>query len=164
MKRTFYLIALSTLLLSLLFSCNKADKTGLLVPKDAGVVVHINSESLSSKLSWAEISQTDWFKDLAKETTDSTAQKLMGDPAHSGIDTKASMVFYLRKQGRGGYAVFTGSLKDPAAFEAFCKEINKGEAQATKESGLSYMKMEKSGVVTWNNARFAFIGNSPLPN
>jgi hypothetical protein len=30
--------------------------------------------------------------------------------------------------------VFTGSVKDPAAFEAFCKEINKGQAQATKES------------------------------
>lgn len=92
---------------------------GLLVPKDAGVVVHVNSASLSSKLSWEEISQTDWFKDLAKETTDSTAQKLMSEPAHSGIDTKASLVFYLRKLGRGGYAVFTGSVKDPAAFEAF---------------------------------------------
>jgi hypothetical protein len=164
MKRTFYFLTLSTVLLSLLFSCNKADKTGLLVPKDAGIVVHINSGSLSSKLSWEEISQTDWFKDLAKETTDSTAQKLLSDPAHSGIDTKASLVFYLRKQGRGGYAVFTGTMKDPAAFEAFCKEINKGEGQATKESGLSYMTMEKSGIVAWNNARFAYIGNSPLPD
>jgi len=137
---------------------------GLLVPKDAGVVVHVNSASLSSKLSWEEISQTDWFKDLAKETTDSTAQKLMSEPAHSGIDTKASLVFYLRKLGRGGYAVFTGSVKDPAAFEAFCKEINKGKAQATNESGISYMTMEKSGIVAWNNARFAYIGNSPLPD
>ena len=164
MKRTFYLITLSTLLLSFLFSCNKTDKTGLLVPKDAGVVVHVNSASLSSKLSWEEISQTDWFKDLTNETTDSTAQKLMSEPAHSGIDTKASLVFYLRKLGQGGYAVFTGSVKDPAAFETFCKEINKGKTQATKEAGLSFMTMEKSGIVTWNNTRFAYIGNSPLPD
>ena len=162
MKRTFFLITLPAFLFLFLISCGKADKTGLLVPKDAGVVIHVNSGSLSSKLSWDEISQTDWFRDLAKETTDSTAQKLLSDPAHSGIDTKASLVFYIKKQGRGGYLVFTGSVKDPAAFEAFCKEINKGDAQATKESGLSYMTMEKSGVVAWNNARFAYIGNSPL--
>jgi hypothetical protein len=28
----------------------------------------------------------------------------MSEPAHSGIDTKASLVFYLRRLGRGGYA------------------------------------------------------------
>ena len=164
MKRTLLLLTLSSLLILLALSCNKADKTGLLVPKDAGVVIHINSPSLSSKLSWEEISQTDWFKELAKETTDSTAQKLLTDPGHSGIDTKASLVFYINKQGRNGYLVFTGSVKDAAEFEAFCKEINKGEAQATKEADLSFMTMEKSGVVAWNKSRFAYIGNSPLPD
>ena len=164
MKRTLLLLTLSFAVLLLAISCNKADKTGLLVPKDAGVVIHINSASLSSKLSWDEISQTDWFKELSKETTDSTAQKLLNDPAHSGIDTKASLVFYVKKQGRNGYMVFTGSVKDAVAFEAFCKEINKGEAKTTKEAELSFMTTERSGIVAWNNSRFAYIGNSPLPN
>ena len=164
MKRILLSLILPSLVLFLAISCNKADKTGLLVPKDAGVVIHINSASLSSKLSWDEISQTDWFKELSKETTDSTAQKLLNDPAHSGIDTKASLVFYVKKQGRNGYLVFTGSVKDAVAFEAFCKEINKGETKATKEAGLNFITMERSGVVAWNNSKFAYIGNSPLPD
>ena len=164
MKRTLSLLTLSSLVLLFAISCNKADKTGLLVPKDAGVVVHINSASLSSKLSWEEISQTDWFKELSNHTTDSTAQKLLNDPAHSGIDTKAGLVFYIKKQGRNGYSVFTGSVKDAAAFESFCKEINKGAGKATKEADLSFMTMERSGIVAWNNSRFAYIGNSPLPD
>ena len=164
MKRTLNLSILSSLVLLIAISCNKGDKTGLLVPKDAGVVIHINSGALSSKLSWDEISQTDWFKELSNETTDSTAQKLLNDPAHSGIDTKASLVFYIKKQGRNGYVVFTGSVKDPVAFESFCKEVNKGAGKATKEADLSFMTMERSGIVAWDNSRFAYIGNSPMPD
>ena len=51
MKRVSLLLTLSSSVLLLAVSCKKGDKTGLLVPEDAGVVVHINSASLSSKLS-----------------------------------------------------------------------------------------------------------------
>ena len=112
MKRASLLLTLSLFVLLLVVSCKKGDKTGLLVPEDAGVVVHINSPSLSSKLSWEEISQTEWFQELSKEATDSTAQKLLKDPAQSGIDTKADLVFFIKKQGRGGYVAFTGTVKD----------------------------------------------------
>ena len=71
MKRVLSTLSLFALLLAV--SCKKGDKSGLLVPEDAGVVVHINSPSLSSKLSWEEISQTEWFQEISKEATDSTA-------------------------------------------------------------------------------------------
>ena len=163
MKRVSFLLTLSLFVLLLAVSCKKGDKTGLLVPEDAGVVIHINSPSLSSKLSWEEISQTEWFKELSKEATDSTAQKLLKDPGQSGIDIKADLVFYMKKQGRGGYVAFTGTVKDAAAFEAFNKEISKGEATVTKDGDISYMSSDKSGILAWNNSRFVYIGDSPLP-
>jgi Domain of unknown function (DUF4836) len=163
MKRVSLVLTLS-LLVVLLFgiSCKKADNTGLLVPEDAGVVIHINSPSLSSKLSWEEISQTEWFQEISKEATDSTAQKLLKDPGQSGIDIKADLVFYIKKQGRGGYVAFTGKVKDAATFEAFNKEISKGEATVTKDGDISYMTSNKSGILAWNSSRFVYIGDSPL--
>ena len=164
MKRVSLLLTLSLFTLVLVVSCKKSDKTGLLVPEDAGVVIHINSPSLSSKLSWEEISQTEWFQEMSKEATDSTAQKLLKDPGQSGVDTKADLIFYIKKQGRGGYVVFEGSVKDAAAFEAFNKEISKGEGTVTKDGDISYMSSNKPGILAWNSSKFAYIGDSPLPD
>lgn len=160
MKRVLSTLSLFVLLLAV--SCKKADKSGLLVPEDAGVVVHINSPSLSSKLSWEEISQTEWFQEISKDATDSTAAKLLKDPGQSGIDIKADLVFYVKKQGRGGYAAFTGTVKDAATFEAFNKEISKGEAAVTKDGDISYMSSDKSGILAWTSSRFVYIGDAPL--
>src|SRR5882724_8053909 len=97
-------------------SCGKkGGSSGLLVPKDAAIVVHINSASLSSKLSWDDIKQTGWFKEILKTETDTLGLKLLGDPTSSGVDTKKDFVFYLKKHGQGGYLVFEGSLADAAA-------------------------------------------------
>jgi len=165
MKRvSSLLLTLSFFVLFLAVSCKKGDKTGLLVPEDAGVVIHINSPSLSSKLSWEEISQTEWFQEISKEATDSTAQKLLKDPGQSGIDTKADLVFYIKKQGRGGYVAFAGTVKDGAAFEAFNKEISKGKATVTKDGDVSYMSTDKPGILAWTSSRFVYIGDSPLPD
>ena len=162
MKLTPFL-ALSFLVLFFGISCKKGGKTGLLVPKDAAVVIHINTASLTSKLSWEEISQTDWFKEMSNQANDSTAQRLLKDPGHSGIDTKSDLVFFMKRQGRGGYLVFEGSVKDAATFEAFNKEINKGAA-TSKEGGINYMPLERSGMLAWNNSKFAYVADSPLPD
>lgn len=61
MKRTPLLaaVAFASVMIS---SCNQGT-TGLPIPKDATVVVHINAASLTKKLSWKEIQATDWFKE-----------------------------------------------------------------------------------------------------
>jgi hypothetical protein len=153
--------------LAILFAAcgNKGGKSGLLVPKDAAMVVHINSSSLSSKLTWEEIRQTNWFKQLSKESTDSTAQQLLADPASSGIDTKADLVFYLKKQGKGSYMVFQGSLTDASAFEKLLLQVHKEEPKEVKQDGdFSYMASEKDGVILWDKSKFAFINNAEIPD
>ncbi|MEI9908579.1 MAG: DUF4836 family protein [Bacteroidota bacterium] len=165
MKRNSLLILLSAAVM-LFASCgNKGGKSGLLVPKDAAIVVHINSASLSSKLSWEEISQTNWFKEMSKEAKDTLAQQLLTNPASSGIDTKADLVFYMKKQGKGGYLVFEGSLTDAAAFEKLLKELTKENPQEVKKDGdFSYMFSENEGVVLWNKSNFAYIANAGIPD
>ncbi len=71
MKRKLFL---PVLIITVLFaSCKSGGDSGLLVPKDAAIVFHINNASLSSKLSWDEIKQTNWFNELSKQATDSLA-------------------------------------------------------------------------------------------
>jgi len=162
MTRKSFLILFSLVLL--FASCKKGGKSGLLVPEDAAIVVHINSSSLASKLSWEEIRQTNWFKEMAKETTDTTAQQLLADPANSGIDTKADLVFYMKKLGRGGYLIFEGSLTDAIAFETLAKKINKG-GQVSKNGDFQAMPAEHgNGTVVWNKSHFAYVANVPLPD
>ena len=97
-KRSLLILSVITILIA---SCGKqGGKSGLLVPKDAALVIHINSASLSSKLSWNEIKATAWFKKMHEqsESGDSLAQQLLDDPSRSGIDTKKDFVMFMKKK------------------------------------------------------------------
>lgn len=166
MRRNSFLI-LSACALLIAACGKKGGKSGLMVPKDAAIVVHINSESLTSKLSWEEIRQTNWFKEMSKDETDTLAKQLLADPATSGIDTKADLVFYMKRQGKGGYLVFEGGLSDASAFEKMLNEMRKkGEMSDVKKDGdFNYMTSDgNEGLVLWNKSSFAYINNAPLPD
>jgi hypothetical protein len=165
MRRNSFLI-LSACALLIAACGKKGGKSGLMVPKDAAIVVHINSQSLTSKLSWEEIRQTNWFKEMSKEATDTLAKQLLADPASSGIDTKADLVFYMKRQGRGGYLVFEGGITDAAAFEKMLKEVKKESvsSEVKKDGDFSYMAAENQGIVLWNKSNFAYLASTPLPD
>lgn len=164
MKRNLFLLTLLGAVLFLAPSCGKkGGSTGLLVPEDAAIVVHINNASLSSKLSWAEIQQSNWYRELSKETKDSMAQQLLNDPAISGVDAKSDFVFFIKKQGRGSYLVIEGSLKDAATFEAFVKNNSK-EFQPVKNGDITSLATAHDGVVSWNKSHFVYVADVPLPD
>ncbi len=140
-------------------SCGRSDKSNIAVPKDAAVVVQVNAKSLSSKLTWQEIKQSEWYKELYSQAPDSLAKKLMEDPQSSGIDTDADIVFFMRKLGEGGYVVFEGTLKDPATYEAFNKNISK-QATVQKDGDLNILKSENT-VSTWTTTRFIYVIDAP---
>jgi hypothetical protein len=159
MQRKSLFVILATAVV-LIVSCGRADKSAMSVPKDAAVVVHINSSSLSSKLTWKEIQQTNWFKEVYADADDSLAKKLLDNPDNSGIDTKGDLVFFLKRQGKSGYSVFEGSLKDAAAFEAFNKKM-KPEATASKDGDISILKLGE-GIATWKDGRFIYVFDAPF--
>lgn len=143
-------------------SCGSGDKHAIAVPKEAAFVFHINAPSLSSKLTWDEIKATNWFKELQTEADDSLAQKLMDNPENSGIDTKADLAFFAKRRGQGGYAVFQGSLKDAAAFEAFNKKMDK-KLVTGKDGDLNVLR-GKDVTITWNDSRFMYLFDAPFMN
>ena len=106
---------------TILSGCNSVDKKAPLLPKDASFVVHFNTNSLSSKLSWQDVSRSKWFSGLMNEAQDSAVKSILEDPSSSGIDTKEGLFAFAKREADGGYSGFTGYIKDPAAFEAFNK-------------------------------------------
>jgi hypothetical protein len=162
MKQRSFLV-LSAVVLLFASCSNKGGKSGLLVPKDAAFVLHINTESLTSKLSWSEIQQTSWFKGLQKEaqSNDSLAKRLMEDPSSSGVDIKKDFVLFSKKHNGGGYMVFEGFLNSQATYEQTLAEMTKKKPKEIKKSGdFSYMVPDSKSVVVWNKSRFAMVSNA----
>jgi hypothetical protein len=163
MQRNLVSLLLITATITGVVSCSRSDKGGIAVPKDATMVVHINTPSITSKVNWQEIKENDWFKELYNDNgTDSFAKKLMDDPSNSGIDLKADMVFFMKQQGQGGYAAFEGSVSNATAFEAFNKEINKG-GTVSKQGDINVLKTGLTSVLLWNDKRFVYVMDSPGP-
>ena len=163
MKKTF-LYLLPLFCFSLFFSsCNKKDKTGLLVPKDAAFVMHVNSSSLSSKLSWKEIKATNWFQKIISEHHDSLSEKLMNDPAQSGIDMNSDFVYFIQMRKSGAHLVIDGKLKDMAAFENYCKRMMP-DAAITKDGNFSAAAIGKEMAIIWNKDWFAYAIDLPGMN
>ena len=158
MNRTPILIAAA---IAMFFVSCKNSSTGLPVPKDAAVVVHINASSLSSKLSWKEIQATEWFKEAYKDADDSLQKKLLDDPKNSGIDINSSFDFFVKKQGHGGIVVFEGNLKDAVAFEAMVKKMNHNH-EVAKNDDFAYLKDNGTDLISWTNSKFIFMSDAPF--
>ena len=163
MKKISFSLLLFVTYALLIVSCKQPNKTGLMIPADAGMVLHLNANSLNSKLSWDEVKQTNWFKEMYQDAPDSLAQKLLDDPANSGMDTKSDFIFFLKNAGNNGYMVFEGFVKDASVFEAFNKKVSKS-ANTTKDGKFSHMQLARGAVVTWNKERFVYMIDAPYMN
>ncbi|MBC7850194.1 MAG: DUF4836 family protein [Chitinophagaceae bacterium] len=162
MKRLSFVFLIAVTGSILMVSCKQGDKSTLQVPIDAGFVLHVNNTSLSTKLSWDEIKATKWFKEVSAESTDTLFARLLENPENSGMDTKADMIAYMKKQSKSGYFAFGGSLKDPAAFELFNKKMNDGEGVVTKDGETNFMTLKEKGIVAWKGTRFVYIIDAPM--
>jgi hypothetical protein len=155
------LLGLLAIALMLITSCSSGDKSAFAIPKDAGLVVHINTPSLTSKLSWKEIQQTRWFKEAYEESEDSLAKKILDNPDNTGVNTEMDLVFFVKRQGRNAYSVFQGGLKDAAAFESMNKKM-KPDATTSKDGDLSILKLNKKSIATWKNGRFIYVVDADM--
>lgn len=149
-----------------LASCgNKGGKTGLLVPKDALVVIHVNGSSLSSKLSWQEIQQSQWYQAVQKKLQsdqhpDSVAMKIFENPELSGVDVKSDLVYYAVNRGKNVLLVASGKLADAAKFESFLKQAGTTGTPAVKD-GISSLTMEGRASVSWDKNHWLALATMP---
>lgn len=163
MKKISFSLLLLVIYALLIVSCKQTNKTGAMIPNDAAMVLHLNANSLNSKLSWDEVKQTNWFKEMYQDAPDSLAQKLLDDPANSGMDTKSDFIFFLKNDGNNGYMVFEGFVKNASVFEAFNKKVSKN-ANTTKDGKFSHMQLAGGAIVTWNKERFVYMIDAPYIN
>lgn len=156
------LIVLSFCLALFFTACNKGGKTGLLVPNDATFVLHVDFNSLSSKLTWAEIKQTSWFADALSQTEDSLGKKLLADPETSGIDPKGNLVFFVKQNGGKSYVAFEGNIKDVAKFSKTVEEGGKGDLKIQKDGAYNFVTSSenKNGVLYFNDKQFIAIADA----
>lgn len=152
-------------------ACNRGGKTGLLIPKDASFVIHVDFSSLSSKLSWKEIQQTAWYAEAQKKADDSLTKKLLADPASSGVDTDGSLVIFMKRANISSYVAVEGKLKDAEKFKKTIIESGKNNVKIEKDGDLNFARIENNdnGTVYFSDKMFVFIadasdGNSVLPN
>jgi hypothetical protein len=150
---------LSTLVLVIAASCRNTSK-GLVIPKDAALAVYINIQSLTSKVSWQEIQQNEWFKNLYAQQVDSLGKRLLEDPSNSGIDVQGDMALFIQQQQQGGYMAFEGGVKNATAFEAFAQKLNKG-GRVEKNGDINFLATSLKSLVAWDNNRFIYISDIP---
>ncbi|HYJ37591.1 MAG TPA: DUF4836 family protein [Chitinophagaceae bacterium] len=152
--------AIITATLMVIAGCSSVDKKAALVPIDAAFAIHLNTNSLSSKLSWDEVKKSNWFVQISSRENDSFTQKILDDPGNSGMDTKGGFFVFARKEANGtGYVGFTGFIKDAAAFEAFNKKVSESKETATK-GDLKTILFGDKGSVSWNADKFLYLMES----
>ncbi len=162
MTKRFLPIALAALMAVILFaSCSKkTNKEGRYIPATAGVVMHINGESLNAKLSWDEIKQNELFKKMIADTSVSSfAKSLLENPENSGVNIKADLIVFVVKDSLGGYSAIEGSVKDEAKFKAMLANVLKAGKETSKD-GFTYFADEKTSIA-YNKEKFIVVYNTP---
>jgi hypothetical protein len=150
---------LSAIFISLAFiitSCSKTNNEGKMIPKTALAVIHLNTKSLSNKLSWNEIKQTSWFSELYNDADVAWAKKLMDNPDSTGIDFSSGLIFFVQKPGgTDGQVVLEGDIKNENDFAAFNKNLT-GKT-TSKDGDINILSLPDKVVVGWNDDKFVYV-------
>ncbi len=141
-------------------SCNKTNTQGKLIPKEATVVVHVDGKSLAAKLSWAEVKQNPFFKDMGGDTSmPGPMKRLLNNPDSAGIDAGGDLLFFAVKDSIGGYVALEGNIKDEKLFKAFNQEITENGVESEKD-GINYIS--KSPLcVGFSKEKFVYVFDAP---
>jgi hypothetical protein len=155
---------LSVLVVLFFTSCSKTNKEGRNIPLGAAFVIHLNGESLSSKLPWDEIKKSDLFKEAyGDSTTSAFVRSVLDNPENAGIDIKKDILFFAMKDSAGGYMAVEGTVKDESKFKQFSKEMSKNTAIESQKAGINYSS-SPTVTTSWNKEKFVFVMDAPMFN
>jgi hypothetical protein len=159
--RFSFLVAFAAILL--FASCSKKNKSARYIPKTAAMVMHVNGETINSKLPWNEVKQNSLFQELYADTSmDAFVKAALDNPESTGIDVKNDLFFFATKDSIGGYTALQGSVKDADKFKSFFGNVSKTTAVTEKE-GISSLASAKM-ITSWNKDRFIILFDAPQMN
>lgn len=142
-------------------SCSKTNEEGKMIPNNAMFVAQFNMKSLSEKLPWNDIKQTEWYqKAFSDSSTPEWRKKILENPEASGIDFDKSLIVFAAKGAEQNvHIVVEGTIKSEKDFEQFNKKFD--PAQVPGKSGdINLLILKDKNVVGWNGKHFAYVMNS----
>jgi hypothetical protein len=87
-------------------------------------------------------------------------KKLLNNPENSGIDSKAGIIFFVKKGVGTDYdIVFEGKLKSEKDFEQFNKNLDPASV-SKKDGDITLLTMKENSVVGWSDKHFVYVTNS----
>ncbi len=161
MKSFSRLIVFCTVVAFLFSSCHKKNDEGKMVPKNAMIVIHLNTKSLMQKLPWDDIKKSYWYNEAMTEYeknyhADTSLKKILENPAKSGINLDGGLIFFITKNaGTEGEAIVEGQIKNEKDFEQFNKSMNENATTKT-DGGLNILTLKDDNVVAWNDKNFIY--------
>jgi hypothetical protein len=156
--KSFLKLSFVGVVVLLFSSCAKKNEVGKMVPSNAIFVAQVNLKSLGNKLSWKEIQQTDIYKKIISDSSmEDWGKNLLQNPAASGIDFDAGLVFFSADHAGSKYAAAEGKIKNQSDFEKFNKNFSDGSP--VKNGNISLLNLKGNGVVGWNDDHFIYVMN-----
>jgi hypothetical protein len=121
--------------------------------------MHINGKSLSEKLPWSEVKESQWFKYAAENVDgDSLATVLLNNPEQSGLDISGNGWVFLANRGKGAYSAFVWDLADADKFEGILKK-SAPEAKIQQKESTSYIA-EGTMLMAWKGKKLMLLSDA----
>lgn len=140
----------------ILSGCSSIPDESKHIPRNAGIVLGINSRQVSQKLLTTGVTMDKLFSALQQRDTSNEAIKAWKDAESSGVDLTSNFFASVVFNNKQSYATVTGGLKDAGKFEAYLKQ-NGGSAQKTGKD-FTYAWLQKDGaIVGWTRSTVIYL-------
>jgi hypothetical protein len=166
MKSVIRMALLLVMATALFTSCKKpVPKTTTHIPKNASVVIGINTKNLHSKIEKNQDLLTSIFRTHASsDTSTNNAKQELEDLKNSGLDLQENFyVSMIRKGGGMGAAArniiaVVGGVKDASKLGAYISKKHP-TSEVKKEKDYSYASVDGDNMIAWNDEVAVFIRN-----
>lgn len=153
---------LCSIILLLITSCGKKNDYRMVIPADAGIVMGIDSKSITKKAGVNGETERANIEAFLKNKVDSSlysyALELMKNPDESGLDFSKLIYAYFTSAGEVGLIVKVNDEKklkvlfDKLSEEKVCPALE-------MKNGVYYVSLDKEVVAAFNESALLLVGN-----
>jgi hypothetical protein len=165
MKSVIRMALLLVVATAIFTSCKKpVPKTTTHIPKNASVVIGINTKNLHSKLEKNQDLLASIFRNHASSDTINNAKQELEDLKNSGLDLQENFyVSMIRKVGgmgadAGNIIAVVGAVKDASKLGSYISKKHP-TSEVKKEKDYSYASVDGDNMIAWNDELAVFIRN-----
>lgn len=132
------------------------------IPKDAFMVLEINTKRINSKYDLGNIKQYDFMKMLEQEMQGSNSRlsELYKDPTSAGVKENSNYLMYATSKDEVTNVHMLMELADKTKYGNMVKEMSGAEVNSSKDNSFEFVNYEGS-TLGWNN-KYAVVSFPPM--